>query len=834
MAYLDYPGLAYFKSLLDENYLRTNYEGDTVINGNVTFTKPVDASVKNDWLGQQIDKTYLKDVVPDPEGSGALALILGDGTVSHLVTDTTVTQVRSSANELYPILLCYDASAEEDQIAKKVWYGNGVRINPRYGYLYSQKMLTLHPTYNRAAAPTSRVEWTNDFRDSVLNPVGQIFEYIDPVSQGGEHRMELRLYGNPNVAGINTPNVNYETNTVSLGVSATRGDALTFFGYAPSTPIYLEDGSTMRKSLVRGDQYGKDIITRDWLNLNGSITGLVHTYMDETIDGYKTFLKTVTIDSGDDNNKAGLNVQGDVNIDSGDNTKPSNLYVQGNSHTHGNETIDGKLTVSGAAEISGGSGNTPSLKINGDEVVTGKLTAEDLEATDDLTVGDDATISGDLNVPNGTTTTRILHVTDDATVDDNLNVGGTINKVSGGSTTEYVQYITNQPSNREAIASNLIDTSKGLKLYNGKIGVNPTTNGGLKMDSSGAMYVDFASATDETKAAVLSSLGIQVPLTGNKTFYVNKGHSSATTAWRNSAGVIDSTVGTSSKPFKTIQSAINCATQGYSVGGYHIDIVVTKSSDNGYNESIDLPEFQHTSGYIKITSANTSSASNYAVITNKATTVPTSEPARPIASLIDCTGTGWRIEQIKVDLVTTDPGDTVDHFPHCIACSGGGSLDVYGCVFSGVYSGSAPANDSCDIYMRLFSCTTGGNLMFHAMTDVQTTIAATKGNANSLSVFFCERQGQVNFYGSNSGSASSAWHNINCTGTCTKFAEIQVGSNFSVVGGVTYRLGFTGSITGTACEVSTLSMLTSASDPPSSLTGGTADSTSYASSGWKA
>ena len=517
MAYLDYPGLAYFKSLLDENYLRTNYEGDTVIDGNVTFTNPVDASVKNDWLGQQIDKTYLKDVVPDPEGSGALALILGDGSVSHLITDTTVTQVRSNANELYPILLCYDASAEEDQIAKKVWYGNGVRINPRYGYLYSQKMLTLHPTYNRATASTSRVEWTNDFRDSVLNPVGQIFEYIDPVSQGGEHRMELRLYGNPNVAGINTPNINYETNTVSLGVSATRGDALTFFGYAPSTPIYLEDGSTMRKSLVRGDQYGKDIITRDWLNLNGSITGLVHTYMDETIDGYKTFLKTVTIDSGDDNNKAGLNVQGDVNIDSGNDNNPSNLHVQGDGD------IDGDLNVDGNSHIHGNE------VVDGNETVHGDLTVD----------------SGDPNDPS------------------HIYVQGEIYHPgeNGGNPVEYISYITNQQEFRTEIVEHLLPIGKGLAK-----------------DENGRIYVDFNQMPTDQFEALLGQLHIPLYVgerNGNSVigteFYVATNGVDSTADGRGRSA---------DKPWRTISYATQTLAKNYNISTKVVHINIAAGTYN--------------------------------------------------------------------------------------------------------------------------------------------------------------------------------------------------------------------------------------------------------------
>lgn len=615
MAYLDYPGLAYFKSLLDQTYLRVDYDGDTTIAGNVTFTNPItgdiDGRAKKDWLGQQFDTTYLKDIQPDE--SGALKLILGNGQVSHLVTDTTVTQERSSANETYPVLLCYDENATADQIAKKVKYGHDVQINPAYGYIYAQGYVEKHPAYNRIAAQSSRAEWMFDFRDSVLNPVGQIYSYVDPSNQGGEHRMEFRLYGNPHTTSLNLPNYNFETDTVSLGVSSTKGDKLTFFGYAPSTPIYLENGTTMRKSTVRGDQYGRDIITRDWLNLNGSITGLVHTYMDETIDGYKTFLKTVTIDSGNDNAKAGLNVQGDVNIDSGDNTKPSNFYVQGNSHIHGNEDIDGNLNVDGISDQHGNVHMYNNLTVDknatitGNETVGGTLTVAnkitgnggaEISGSSGLKVNGNETVTGNLTV-GGTTTTEDLSVTDDATIGDDLtvngdtNVAGTINKKTGNTTQEYVTYITNQADTRKNIAANLVDTTKGL-AYNsstGKIYINAANNKGIAFDSSGKAYVDFSQIDDNTKAAILDGLDIQIPLKTNIDLIVNPGASNDTDSY---ALDYNTRVAT---PFTTIQKAVTWASSKLALGTKNVFI---KIANGIYHESVSLPEVNTSSGSIEL------------------------------------------------------------------------------------------------------------------------------------------------------------------------------------------------------------------------------------------
>lgn len=848
MAYLDYVGLAYFKSLLDENYLRTDYSGDTTIQGNVTFTEPVDADVKNDYLGNQIDKTYIKNL--RPEDDGEVALIYGDDHEEIITIDTAVTQVRSDANEMYPILLCYDANAEVNQISKSVRYGHNVAINPAYGYVYANSYVVKHPTYNRTISATTRVEWASDFRDSVLNPVGQVFEYIDPVSSGGEHRMEFRLYGNPNVAGINTPNVNDETNTTSMGVSATRGDALTFFGYCPSTPIYLEDGSTMRKSLTRGDQYGRDIVTRDWLNLNGSITGLVHTYMDETVDGAKTFKKTVTINSGDNNNKAGLYVQG-------------NSDIHGNEHVYGTETVDGKLTANGTAEIKGGFGNNPSLLVTGNETVTGKLTGTGTAEfsggsgnTPTLTVngnesvtgnetvgGNISTTNGNISTTNGTVSGKTgsigtggLTVAGNETVsgkitgnngaeisggnglvvNGNETVNGEIYKVVNNTPQEYVSYVTNKQETKTTIVNNLIKDKGGLAADSNKnIYVSLKNGGGVKLNSNGELYVDFSldsgasaeaqAAANAMKEQILSTLGMQIPLTGYMAIYVNKESAAATDNWRNSQGVIDKSVGTQSKPFKSISAAIACITQGYSVGANNVDIIITKSSDAGYNEQLVLPQFSRTTGVIRLVSQNASSESTYTVVTNKATTSD-NKPLRVNGNLVACTGDGWVLSNLKFDQVCSDPNNGVYNAPTCIAASGNGILTIYGCVINGVYTGNAPASGS--MHLRVIAVYSGGTISFSLQENKQTSIYVDKGNANSLTVFFSERSCFITFNSTNSGDANSAWHNVKIDGTASTIFSANSKALVEVVGGATYPTGFTGNVTGKKCNITNGSQIT--------------------------
>ena len=128
MSYLDHDGLAYFKS--------------------------------------KLDRTFIADIEFD---DGDIKLYGGDGTLlKTVVQEGTVTQKISNTNVEYPVLLCWDADAEVDQAMKTVWFGHGVRVNPRYGYLYTNGMFLEHPNYERTTLPTNRVKWAYDFRDSAV------------------------------------------------------------------------------------------------------------------------------------------------------------------------------------------------------------------------------------------------------------------------------------------------------------------------------------------------------------------------------------------------------------------------------------------------------------------------------------------------------------------------------------------------------------------------------------------------------------------------------------------------------------------------------------------
>ena len=775
MSYLDHDGLAYFKS--------------------------------------KLDRTFIADIVFD---DGDILLYGGDGTLlKTVVQEGTVTQKKSVTNKEYPILLCWDADAEEDQTMKTVWYGLDARINPKFGYLYARRYYTEHPSYERTSVPSTRAEWHHMFTDAVSAPMGEVYEYLDRNADGGEHRMELRLYGNPLSQYVDTPNHNEATDAVSIGVGATRGDKLTFFGYCPSTPIYLENGSTMRKSTVRGDQYGKDIITRDWLNLNGSVTGLVHTYMDETIDGYKTFLKTVTIDSGNDNAKAGLNVQGDVNIDSGDNTKPSNLYVQGNSHIHGNEDIDGNLNVDGTSTLdgnvhmkhnldvdgnlnvdgtsdqhgnvhmynnltvdknaaitgnetvggtltvtgkitgNGGAAVTGNTAITGNLTVSGTTTTEDLSVTDDATIGDDLTVNGDELVKGNET------VNGNSNVGGNINVSGAVNKKSGNTITEYVTYVTSQPATREAISQNLLALGKGLAK-----------------DSQGKIYVDFSQIDANTKAAILAGLDIQIPLKSNIEIIVNSQASDRTDSF--SLEFSDRV----STPFERINKAVEWASSKLALGKYKVTIRIVGSNNASnprvYTESVSLPEVNSSSGYISIETYNGI----------KDVIIEPSQTTAGHRNSCITAGSGachWVLKHLICHYYleeTSTPGLAMALIG---ATTSGAQVDVYGCDCLVKCSHDTIAGEGYTI--RMIDGDAGGAI--HLFPDdlgskVEFALPSTNTAGISIDVLNASRDGRIYFRRSTVSENSD----YTCKGTCSNFVNAWQSGGTNLLGGSGTQVAF--------------------------------------------
>lgn len=146
---------------------------------------------------------------------------------------------------------------------------------------------------------------------------------------------------------------------------------------------------------------------------------------------------------------------------------------------------------------------------------------------------------------------------------------------------------------REMIESLLPDTGGGLTTdKDGKLVLDfsqltPTQKedlisqivqegGGLSVDENGQIYVDFDSMPTDKFEAMLKSIRVPIWLTANKNFYVNQATGSNT---------LDAGRGESeSKPFKTVQAAVDYIADNYNLSNYDATVSVAAN----YNSTRDV------------------------------------------------------------------------------------------------------------------------------------------------------------------------------------------------------------------------------------------------------
>lgn len=809
MSYLNYDGLAYFKSKLtnwvDQNYLSKTNTGNTTVAGNVTFTNPItgdlDGKAKKDWLGQKIDETYIKSIATN-DNAGTIVYTKGNGSTNHILidllqgatpaangkaglvpaptvsemnyflrgdgnwavpTDVYVNQnlIASSNNNQFPVLLSGTSGTPATKTNATVGYTNVVSVNPLTNALMASQFISKHPTYNRQSAVTSKIQYSLNFTDIVSGAghnLGEVVGYVDTVANGGEHELGLRLFGNPNVQGT-------EENYVYMGVGLSKTNVA--YGHAPSTPLPADHNEPT------------DIITRDWLARNGSETGLVHTSMNETIDGTKTF------------------------TDETRNTSTAGI-------TTTKLTASGKITGTGTAEISGGSGNTPSLKVTGNETVTGDLSVGGNEAVSgNETVGGTLTVTGKITGNSGVDTTT-LHATDDVIADDDLTVGDTITvggqilKKTGTNTTqEYVSYITNQESSRTTIINNMADTYT-IKNNNSKLSVDLTNaratdlakittaliqiGGGLVVDSTtkklkvtfedpdpnfikgvvegmidrdsqgrfvgglatnpetGKLIVDFSQIDDATKDDILSGLSMQVPLRRNLTLYVNIATGSNT---------LDEGRGlTADKPFKNINNCVTWAVGYYALGKYNITILVAPGT---YNESVNLTEYNTGSGRFYLQAQDPANP-------------PVIYRDTPGGVCISCSGK-WVLTRLSLENYPVDGPEGRNYYPYCLHVEGSGACSIRACNFVMKYNGETTPR------IRMFMVNSnGGTVAFNPYNDYKTTFDYHLGDGVYLYPLSVSGNGRINFTGVFDDGPITQ---IDCKGDCTSFIDA---TGLSIVG----------------------------------------------------
>lgn len=309
--------------------------------------------------------------------------------------------------------------------------------------------------------------------------------------------------------------------------------------------------------------------------------------------------------------------------------------------------------------------------------------------------------------------------------------------------------------------------------------------GGLAVDSAGQLYVDFTTMPDDKFQQLKDSLDMQRTLTANKSIYVDYDNAAASDVYRvrDSSGtlVVDSDRGKESKPFKTVSGAVKYATTLYSLGSHNIYVNVKPRSNSQnadypyYKESVTLPQFTATSGAIVIQAfdlANPPKLSNPEASSN----------------IFRCTGGTWYLRRLNVDNTVTAAGSG-NHFPHCIACTGGGTVHLQGMDLDLRFSGS---RDDGYYLLRVISVTTNGLVQFDTLSGYQNKLSYNVGNANGLTVLHTERNGAIQIPSSNTADISGisdpkdSIYAILCTGTPTTFLTASTQSQVSYIGGASY------------------------------------------------
>lgn len=114
--------------------------------------------------------------------------------------------------------------------------------------------------------------------------------------------------------------------------------------------------------------------------------------------------------------------------------------------------------------------------------------------------------------------------------------------------------------------------------------------GGLSVDENGQIYVDFDSMPTDKFEAMLKSIRVPIWISADKNFYVNQATGSDT---------LDAGRGESeSKPFKTIQAAVDYVADNYNLSNY--DATISVAADYNSTSEIVLKSYNTVGGSIII------------------------------------------------------------------------------------------------------------------------------------------------------------------------------------------------------------------------------------------
>lgn len=308
------------------------------------------------------------------------------------------------------------------------------------------------------------------------------------------------------------------------------------------------------------------------------------------------------------------------------------------------------------------------------------------------------------------------------------------------------------------------------------------------------LIVDFSKMPDDKFQQLKDSLDMQRTLGDNLAVYVDYDHQNASDEYKiddpdSGKEVIDKNRGKQSKPFQTIKGAVKFVTSVYALGEFNVDIYVKPRSDSTkpnypyYKESITLPTFTATSGFIRIRAFDDA-------------TPPKLCNSSPSARIINCTGGTWRLRRLKLENKAGNAGPG-NHFPVCISASGGASVSLYGMELDLRFVlGAGETKDEGYYLCRMLTATTSGVLSIRALSGYQTKLTYDKGAADGLQVIHMERNGAMQLPSDSVADipgltqAVDSIYAIRCSGVSSVFLSVTTQSNFSYIGGAPYYLRF--------------------------------------------
>lgn len=403
-------------------------------------------------------------------------------------------------------------------------------------------------------------------------------------------------------------------------------------------------------------------------------------------------------------------------------------------------------------------------------------------------VDKNAALVGALEVnqhPNGQTRSVLVSYNPSGSGGVNMGIGY---RLSG----DAFEAFTGAPTPPLTDNSNQIATTAWVK------NVLPASNG-FKVNPDGTVSVDFSQMDEATINAIRKEMGVKIPLTATKNFYVNGATGSDT---------LDEGRGESAdKPFKTIQACINYTTETFDLLRFNLTINVAAGV---YNEALTLGSYVSTTGTMRI-------------VAQGSVTVQNSSDKNYI--LVNVKGGSWSLTGIDFVKNVNITSTVVNNSSFRVFDVATSYLLLYGGSLSCVASGAVPSG--IVVGGALMNIGNEGNVFVSQGTSFNFDASIlTKGRSNAFSV----GASAVLYFNSNN-TESLATYNINAVNNNVVMNVSGPAARvYFVVNNQTYRPSFPGTADGarkyTVSNGSSISTPSGESTFPGTVAG-TVDASTY-------